>query len=250
MLRLAVIVADRVRHFDVPRNLRGALTIGSAADNDFVIVCPGVSRRHATLERVGDRILLKDAGSKNGIVIRGHRQELVQLVPGEAVRLGRAQVALEEVSTSDVLAGVVLDARSSSHGGNLAHTTASASESAGAAAALRWARAAENADALGGAERRRLLEEALAIGGADAVVLCVRTLQGIAVREVFGLMPAAGEIDEIRLFLAPLVLGGRTARDPLEGEGVEAIADAVRALSLDCERIGEDLLVSARIKEW
>ena len=31
----------------------------------------------------------------------------------------------------------------------------------------------------------------------------------------------AGEIDEIRLFLAPLVLGGRTARDPLEGEGVE-----------------------------
>jgi len=60
----------------------------------------------------------------------------------------------------------------------------------------------------------------------------------------------AGEVDEIRLFLAPLVLGGRTARDPLEGEGVEAIADAVRALSLDCERIGEDLLVSARIKEW
>ena len=31
----------------------------------------------------------------------------------------------------------------------------------------------------------------------------------------------AGEIDEIRLFLAPIVLGGRTARDPLEGEGVE-----------------------------
>ena len=60
----------------------------------------------------------------------------------------------------------------------------------------------------------------------------------------------AGEIDEIRLFLAPLVLGGRTARDPLEGEGVEAIADAVRALTLDCERVGEDLLVSARIREW
>jgi diaminohydroxyphosphoribosylaminopyrimidine deaminase/5-amino-6-(5-phosphoribosylamino)uracil reductase len=60
----------------------------------------------------------------------------------------------------------------------------------------------------------------------------------------------AGEIDEIRLFLAPLVLGGRTARDPLEGEGVETIADAVRALTLECERVGEDLLVSARMKEW
>jgi diaminohydroxyphosphoribosylaminopyrimidine deaminase/5-amino-6-(5-phosphoribosylamino)uracil reductase len=60
----------------------------------------------------------------------------------------------------------------------------------------------------------------------------------------------AGEIDEIRLFLAPLILGGRTARDPLEGEGSELIADAVRASELGCERVGEDLLVSARIKEW
>ena len=60
----------------------------------------------------------------------------------------------------------------------------------------------------------------------------------------------AGEVDEVRLFLAPLILGGRTARDPLEGEGVEAIADAVRALTLTCDRVGEDLLVSARIREW
>jgi diaminohydroxyphosphoribosylaminopyrimidine deaminase/5-amino-6-(5-phosphoribosylamino)uracil reductase len=60
----------------------------------------------------------------------------------------------------------------------------------------------------------------------------------------------AGELDEIRLFLAPLVLGGRAARDPLEGEGVEKVADAVHALTLDVERVGEDLLVSARLKEW
>jgi diaminohydroxyphosphoribosylaminopyrimidine deaminase/5-amino-6-(5-phosphoribosylamino)uracil reductase len=60
----------------------------------------------------------------------------------------------------------------------------------------------------------------------------------------------AGEIDEMRLFLAPLVMGGRTARDPLEGEGVEMISDAVRALTLNCEQIGEDLLISARMKEW
>jgi diaminohydroxyphosphoribosylaminopyrimidine deaminase/5-amino-6-(5-phosphoribosylamino)uracil reductase len=60
----------------------------------------------------------------------------------------------------------------------------------------------------------------------------------------------AGEIDEIRLFLAPMVLGGRTARDPLEGDGVDAIADASRALSLTCERVAEDLLISARMREW
>ncbi|HEX2085639.1 MAG TPA: bifunctional diaminohydroxyphosphoribosylaminopyrimidine deaminase/5-amino-6-(5-phosphoribosylamino)uracil reductase RibD [Solirubrobacteraceae bacterium] len=60
----------------------------------------------------------------------------------------------------------------------------------------------------------------------------------------------AGEIDEVRLFLAPLLLGGRTARDPLEGSGSERIADSLRALTLDCEKVGEDLLVSARLKEW
>lgn len=60
----------------------------------------------------------------------------------------------------------------------------------------------------------------------------------------------AGEIDEIRLFLAPMLLGGRTALDVLEGEGAESIAEAVRALTLDCEQIGDDLLVSARVREW
>jgi diaminohydroxyphosphoribosylaminopyrimidine deaminase/5-amino-6-(5-phosphoribosylamino)uracil reductase len=60
----------------------------------------------------------------------------------------------------------------------------------------------------------------------------------------------AGEIDEIRLFLAPLLLGGSAARDPLEGEGVERISEALRAITFECESIGEDLLISARIREW
>jgi diaminohydroxyphosphoribosylaminopyrimidine deaminase/5-amino-6-(5-phosphoribosylamino)uracil reductase len=60
----------------------------------------------------------------------------------------------------------------------------------------------------------------------------------------------AGEIDEIRLFIAPIVIGGRSARDPLESEGVESIADAVRSLSVTTEQLGSDLLVTARIREW
>ncbi len=60
----------------------------------------------------------------------------------------------------------------------------------------------------------------------------------------------AHEIDELRLFLAPIVLGGRTARAALEGEGVETIADAVEATGLECEQVGEDVLISARLKEW
>jgi diaminohydroxyphosphoribosylaminopyrimidine deaminase/5-amino-6-(5-phosphoribosylamino)uracil reductase len=60
----------------------------------------------------------------------------------------------------------------------------------------------------------------------------------------------AGEVDEVRLFLAPMLLGGRMARDPLEGEGVESISEAVRALTLEWQPVGEDLLISARLREW
>jgi diaminohydroxyphosphoribosylaminopyrimidine deaminase/5-amino-6-(5-phosphoribosylamino)uracil reductase len=60
----------------------------------------------------------------------------------------------------------------------------------------------------------------------------------------------AGEIDEIRLFLAPMLLGGSAARDPLEGEGVERISEALRALTMSCNRVGEDVLISARLREW
>ena len=60
----------------------------------------------------------------------------------------------------------------------------------------------------------------------------------------------AGEIDEVRLFLAPLLLGGSKARDPLEGEGVEKISEALKALTLDCERVADDVLISARLREW
>jgi diaminohydroxyphosphoribosylaminopyrimidine deaminase / 5-amino-6-(5-phosphoribosylamino)uracil reductase len=60
----------------------------------------------------------------------------------------------------------------------------------------------------------------------------------------------AGEVDELRLFVAPVVLGGSSARDPLEGEGVERIAEATRALSLECTRVADDVLIAARLREW
>jgi diaminohydroxyphosphoribosylaminopyrimidine deaminase/5-amino-6-(5-phosphoribosylamino)uracil reductase len=60
----------------------------------------------------------------------------------------------------------------------------------------------------------------------------------------------AGEVDEARFFLAPILVGGRAARDPLEGEGVERIADAMRALTLSCARSADDVLLTARLREW
>jgi diaminohydroxyphosphoribosylaminopyrimidine deaminase/5-amino-6-(5-phosphoribosylamino)uracil reductase len=85
------------------------------------------------------------------------------------------------------------------------------------------------------------------LGALDPPVTSIRLEGG---PRVAGSFMDAGEIDEVRLFVAPLVLGGRTARDPLEGEGVERVADALRALTLECEHVAGDVLITARLREW
>jgi diaminohydroxyphosphoribosylaminopyrimidine deaminase/5-amino-6-(5-phosphoribosylamino)uracil reductase len=111
--------------------------------------------------------------------------------------------------------------------------------------------------------------EALAAAGAEVIVASgeneparVRSaldqLAGLDVAAVLleggphlaGAFLDAGEIDEVRLFLAPMLLGGANARDPLEGEGVARINDAIKAMTLDCSRVGDDVLISARLREW
>jgi diaminohydroxyphosphoribosylaminopyrimidine deaminase/5-amino-6-(5-phosphoribosylamino)uracil reductase len=60
----------------------------------------------------------------------------------------------------------------------------------------------------------------------------------------------AGEIDEARMFIAPLMTGGREAKTAVEGMGIEQIAAAPRALHVEVDRLDDDVLVIARLKEW
>jgi diaminohydroxyphosphoribosylaminopyrimidine deaminase/5-amino-6-(5-phosphoribosylamino)uracil reductase len=60
----------------------------------------------------------------------------------------------------------------------------------------------------------------------------------------------AGEIDHVRLFIAPVFIGAAEARAALEGTGAMRIADGVRPLATTFEQIGEDMLVRARLREW
>jgi diaminohydroxyphosphoribosylaminopyrimidine deaminase/5-amino-6-(5-phosphoribosylamino)uracil reductase len=56
----------------------------------------------------------------------------------------------------------------------------------------------------------------------------------------------AGEIDELRLFIAPLVLGGEGAKPLFGGE----IGEARSAQAIEYEQVGADVLVRARLEEW
>jgi diaminohydroxyphosphoribosylaminopyrimidine deaminase/5-amino-6-(5-phosphoribosylamino)uracil reductase len=60
----------------------------------------------------------------------------------------------------------------------------------------------------------------------------------------------AGEIDEMRFFIAPVLIGATEARAVLEGDGVARIAEGTRPLATSHEQIGEDILIRARLREW
>jgi diaminohydroxyphosphoribosylaminopyrimidine deaminase/5-amino-6-(5-phosphoribosylamino)uracil reductase len=60
----------------------------------------------------------------------------------------------------------------------------------------------------------------------------------------------AEAIDALRLFIAPILVGAGEARALLEGDGARRIADGLRPLAVESEPVGEDLLISARLREW
>jgi diaminohydroxyphosphoribosylaminopyrimidine deaminase/5-amino-6-(5-phosphoribosylamino)uracil reductase len=63
-----------------------------------------------------------------------------------------------------------------------------------------------------------------------------------------GAFVEAGEVDEVRVFVAPLLIGG--GRAAIEGTGAARVADATRALAAEAETVGEDVLIRARLREW
>ena len=83
------------------------------------------------------------------------------------------------------------------------------------------------------------------LGRRDVTSLLLEGGAGLA-----GAFLDAGEVDELRLFIAPLVIGGAGARPIVAGHGATAIAEAERALAMEWEPVGEDLLVRARLREW
>jgi diaminohydroxyphosphoribosylaminopyrimidine deaminase/5-amino-6-(5-phosphoribosylamino)uracil reductase len=97
----------------------------------------------------------------------------------------------------------------------------------------------------GRTDRDRLQAGLLELGRRDVQELLVEGGPTFA-----GALFDAGEIDELRLFIAPVLVGAAEARAVLEGEGAVRIADGVRPLATSFEQVGEDMLVRARLKEW
>jgi len=72
------------------------ITLGRTANNDIVVPDVSVSKFHAWFQRIGDRIEVGDAGSKNGTAVNGEtlppRGARVALKPGDKIRFARIEV--------------------------------------------------------------------------------------------------------------------------------------------------------------
>ena len=57
-----------------------------------------------------------------------------------------------------------------------------------------------------------------------------------------------GLVDEVYAFVAPKVVGGAEAKTPVEGRGVDRMADALRFRLRGVERVGEDVLLKLKVE--
>jgi pSer/pThr/pTyr-binding forkhead associated (FHA) protein len=93
---------DRLLH-EVPFH-GDRLQVGRLPENDVVINHLSVSRIHAQLERVGDRVTVEDLGSQNGVWVNEERIDGSRAVtPEDTIRVGKHQLRLIEAPVAGLL---------------------------------------------------------------------------------------------------------------------------------------------------
>jgi len=56
-----------------------------------------------------------------------------------------------------------------------------------------------------------------------------------------------GCIHQVIAFIAPMLIGGKTAKSPIGGEGIDDLNDAVRLENIKIQMIGEDVMITGKI---
>src|SRR4051794_4921230 len=93
-------VDEQMISLDRPVTIIGRRQQGS----DVVIHDTNVSRQHAKIQRLGDRVTIEDSDSSNGTIVNDERIEAVQeLRPGDVIRIGDAVFVFEKVELDDDL---------------------------------------------------------------------------------------------------------------------------------------------------
>lgn len=76
--------------------LRDSTTVGRGVAADLRLSDPAISRLHARIERVGQRWLAEDLGSRNGLRLNGRRCRRPRpLAPGDELELGATRLRVQ-----------------------------------------------------------------------------------------------------------------------------------------------------------
>lgn len=133
------------------------------------------------------------------------------------------------IQTAQTVPTTIVISRSAPHG---------AADGLGAAGANIIVATGEN-------EPARVLSALTALGEANVTSILLEGGPHLA-----GAFLNADAIDELRLFVAPLIFADSRARDAFEGEGIETVAEAIRTLDLRAQPVGADVLLTAKLHEW
>ena len=67
---------------------------------------------------------------------------------------------------------------------------------------------------------------------------------GILLGSLFDL----GLVDKVITFIAPIIIGGKEARTPVGGKGVNMVAESFRLERVRTEKVGEDIMITGYVK--
>ena len=59
---------------------------------------------------------------------------------------------------------------------------------------------------------------------------------------------AEGIVDEVNIFIAPKIIGGREAKSAIAGDGVKELSQAFKLEKMSVEFIGEDIWIKGKVK--
>lgn len=94
---MKLVIEDDEGRKVVVRLVRDWISIGRGSENAIRLTDRNVSREHAVLTRDGDRVVIEDCSSFNGVFVNGVRiQGTAEIRPGDLLEIGDYGLALVE----------------------------------------------------------------------------------------------------------------------------------------------------------
>lgn len=87
---------ERIEEIELPARF------GRSLECDISLHDSGISRYHFIIEREGEKILLKDLGSRNGTFLNGKEVSISTIKPGDVIRAGDTSIEVIEIDISGI----------------------------------------------------------------------------------------------------------------------------------------------------